>query len=68
LLVLPLTVLANAVLYRHQRRRVFGPLGLRVRSNRTGYLLYIVAYQMIMSPVSVLGYAQELLGLRRRWK
>jgi biofilm PGA synthesis N-glycosyltransferase PgaC len=68
LLVLPLTVLTNAVLYRHQRRRVFGPLGLRVRSNRTGYLFYIVAYQMIMSPVSVLGYAQELLGLRRRWK
>ena len=68
LLVLPLTVLANLLLYRYQLRQVFGPLRLRVRSNRSGYLLYIVAYQMIMSPVSVLGYAQELLGLRRRWK
>jgi biofilm PGA synthesis N-glycosyltransferase PgaC len=68
LLVLPLTLLANLLLYRYQRRRVFAPLRLRVRSNRSGYLLYILAYQMIMSPVSVLGYAQELLGLRRRWK
>jgi biofilm PGA synthesis N-glycosyltransferase PgaC len=68
LLVLPLTLLANLLLYRYQLRQVFAPLRLRVRSNRSGYLLYIVAYQMIMSPVSVLGYAQEVLGLRRRWK
>jgi poly-beta-1,6-N-acetyl-D-glucosamine synthase len=68
LLVLPLTVLANLLLYQFQSRQVFGPLGLRVRGNRLGYLLYIVAYQMIMSPVSVVGYAQELLGARRRWK
>jgi poly-beta-1,6-N-acetyl-D-glucosamine synthase len=68
LLVLPLTVLTNLLLYRYQLRRVFAPLRLRVRTNRSGYLLYILAYQAIMSPVSVLGYAQELLGLRRRWK
>jgi biofilm PGA synthesis N-glycosyltransferase PgaC len=67
-LVLPLTLLTNLLLYSYQRRRVFAPLRLHVRSNRSGYLLYILAYQMIMSPVSVLGYAQELLGLRRRWK
>jgi biofilm PGA synthesis N-glycosyltransferase PgaC len=29
---------------------------------------YVVFYQMLMSPMSVLGYAQEALGLRRRWK
>ena len=68
LVVLPLTLLTNLLLYRYQLRRVFDPLRLRVRTNRSGYVLYILAYQMIMSPVAVVGYAQELLGLRRRWK
>lgn len=68
LFVLPLTLLVNWVLYHFQRRTVFRRLGLRVRRNRLGFVLYIVVYQMIMSPVSVLGYGQELLGLRRRWK
>jgi biofilm PGA synthesis N-glycosyltransferase PgaC len=66
--VLPLTLLVNGLLYSYQRKRVFAPLGLRVRSNRRGLLAYILFYQFIMSPVSVLGYAQELLGRRRRWK
>ena len=66
--VLPLTLLVNWILYHYQRRQVFGPMGLRVRSNRWGFLLYVLAYQMVMSPVAVLGYGQELLGLRRRWK
>lgn len=66
--VLPLTLLVNALLYRYQRRRVFDPLQLRVRRNLRGLLLYVVFYQMLMSPVSLLGYGQELLGTRRRWK
>jgi poly-beta-1,6-N-acetyl-D-glucosamine synthase len=68
LAVLPLTLLVNAILYRYQRRRVFDLLGLRVRRNLIGFLAFVVAYQMLMSPISVVGYAQELLGLRRRWK
>jgi biofilm PGA synthesis N-glycosyltransferase PgaC len=68
LLVLPLTLLVNGLLYRVQRRHVFDRLGLRVRRNRRGFLLYVLVYQMVMSPVAVLGYGQEALGLRRRWK
>jgi biofilm PGA synthesis N-glycosyltransferase PgaC len=68
LAVLPLTLLVNAILYRFQRRRVFNLLGLRVRRNAVGFLAFVLAYQMLMSPVSVVGYGQELLGLRRRWK
>ena len=68
LLVLPLTLVINTIFYRFQRIQVFDHLGLRVRRNRTGFVLYIVAYQAVMSPVAVLGYTQELLGLRRRWK
>jgi biofilm PGA synthesis N-glycosyltransferase PgaC len=68
LAVLPLTMVVNSVLYHFQRRQVFDLLGLRIRRNRLGFLAFVTVYQMLMSPISVAGYAQELLGLRRRWK
>jgi biofilm PGA synthesis N-glycosyltransferase PgaC len=68
LAVLPLTMVVNSVLYHFQRRQVFDLLGLRIRQNRLGFLAFVTVYQMLMSPISVAGYAQELLGLRRRWK
>jgi biofilm PGA synthesis N-glycosyltransferase PgaC len=68
LAVLPLTLAVNAILYHYQRRQVFDVLGLRVRRNLLGLLGFVVLYQLLMSPVSVLGYGQELLGTRRRWK
>ncbi|UER54857.1 glycosyltransferase family 2 protein [Kineosporiaceae bacterium SCSIO 59966] len=68
LFVLPLTLLVNVILYRFQRRHVFGRLGLRVRRNAVGFVAYVVVYQMVMSPVAVYGYLQELVGSRRRWK
>jgi biofilm PGA synthesis N-glycosyltransferase PgaC len=63
-----LTMLVNSVLYHFQRRQVFDLLGLRIRQNRLGFVAFVTIYQMLMSPISVAGYAQELLGLRRRWK
>lgn len=68
LAVMPLTLLINLVLHRYQRKHVFGPLDLRVRRNLSGLILYIAFYQLFMSPMSVIGYTQELLRLRRRWK
>jgi poly-beta-1,6-N-acetyl-D-glucosamine synthase len=68
LAVLPLTLLVNLILYRFQRRRVVNLLGLRVRHNVVGFVGFVLAYQMLMSPIAVAGYGQELLGLRRRWK
>jgi poly-beta-1,6-N-acetyl-D-glucosamine synthase len=68
LAVLPLTLVVNAILYRFQRRRVFNLLGLRVRRNALGFLGFVLTYQILMSPIAVVGYGQELLGLRRRWK
>ncbi|MFP5346218.1 MAG: glycosyltransferase family 2 protein [Actinomycetes bacterium] len=66
--VLPLTLLVNWLLYRYQHRAVFGRLNLRIRKNVTGFVAYVLLFQMIMSPVALMGYTQELLGLRRRWK
>ena len=50
LAVLPLTLVVNAILYRFQRRRFFNLLGLRVRRNAPGFVGFVLAYQMRMSP------------------
>ncbi|OMP66369.1 glycosyltransferase [Domibacillus epiphyticus] len=68
LFVLPLTFLSFGLLYLFQTKFVFKPLKLKVRKNLTGFLLFILFYQMIMSPVSVYGYIQELFKFKRRWK
>jgi poly-beta-1,6-N-acetyl-D-glucosamine synthase len=53
---------------RRLRAGVVNLLGLRVRRNVLGFVGFVLAYQMLMSPIAVAGYGQELLGLRRRWK
>lgn len=67
LLVLPLTFLSYSILYSYQKY-VFRKLNLRVRKNLSGLLLFSLCYQMIMAPVSVWGYAQEIFRLKRVWK
>jgi poly-beta-1,6-N-acetyl-D-glucosamine synthase len=67
LFVLPVTLLSYFILYRYQKG-IFTELGLRVRKNKIGFILYVLFYQMIMSPVSVWGYIQEVFHLQRVWK
>lgn len=67
LLVLPLALLQNMILYRYQKY-VFRTLDLKIRRNRWGFVAFVLCYQMIMSPVSVCGYFQECLKLGRVWK
>lgn len=66
LLVIPLALIQNRILYGYQKK-VFKNLDLKVRSNRWGYLLYIMAYQFLMSPISLIGYTQEVIQTRRKW-
>jgi biofilm PGA synthesis N-glycosyltransferase PgaC len=68
LAVLPVTLIVYGGVRRYQRRRVFGPLHLTVRRNRFGYVAFILAYQLLCSTASLVGYGQELAGARRRWK
>ncbi len=68
LMVLPITLLVYGGLRRHQRVQVFGPLGLRVRKNRVGYVAFLLVYQALCSVAALAGYLQELAGTRRRWK
>ena len=66
LLVLPLAFLIVLVMYRKQKA-VFNELGLKVRQNFGGFLVYMLVYQVLMSPICVIGYGQELLGLAKKW-
>jgi poly-beta-1,6-N-acetyl-D-glucosamine synthase len=66
--VLPLTAIVYGVLFRRQWHDVFKPLGLVVRKNWPALAAFLLFYQVVMSTVSVKGYAEELLRRRRRWK
>lgn len=66
LLVLPITFFIVWVMYRKQKK-IFNLLGLTVRKNRMGLLFYVFFYQLIMSPICVIGYFQEVFGLRKKW-
>ncbi len=68
LFVLPITLLVYGGLRGYQSRRVFAPLGLRVRKNRFGYVAFLLSYQALCSIASLQGYAQELFHRHRRWK
>jgi biofilm PGA synthesis N-glycosyltransferase PgaC len=67
LFVLPLTILSYGILYMYQKHYVFKNLNLKVRKNILGFFAFILFYQMIMSPISVWGYFQELFKLKRVW-
>jgi biofilm PGA synthesis N-glycosyltransferase PgaC len=64
--VLPISLLIAFTMYRRQRQ-VFRLLGLKIRRNILGFVLYVLAYQLVMSPISVSGYATELVRARRVW-
>jgi biofilm PGA synthesis N-glycosyltransferase PgaC len=66
LLVLPLNALLSGFMYRLSKQS-FTEVGLRVRRNPLGFFAYLLCYQLIMSPVSVAGYFQELFRAKRRW-
>ncbi|CAH2213819.1 protein of unknown function [Tepidibacter aestuarii] len=67
LFVLPLALLQNYILYRYQKS-VFYNLNLKIRKNTLGFITYVLFDQMLMSPISVLGYMQEFLKTQRIWK
>ena len=64
--VLPISLtIALTMLIR--QRTIFRSLGLKIRRNMLGFALYVLVYQLVMSPISVSGYAKEILGARRVW-
>ncbi|GGA73162.1 glycosyl transferase [Arenimonas soli] len=66
LLVLPLAMLWNAIIF-HAQQRMFKTQGLAVRRNVGGFLFYSLGYTLLLQPICVLGYGSELLGFRKTW-
>ena len=66
LALLPMALMMNLLMYRISIR-MFDGQGLHLRRNIGGFLLYVFLYNLVLQPVSALGYASELLGLRKSW-
>lgn len=67
LLVLPLALLQNYILYVYQKK-VFKELQLNIRKNVFGFIIFVLCYQLVMSPISIMGYIQEVFAKERVWK
>ncbi len=66
LLLLPLALIWNAVIFNIQRK-MFQSKGLHVRRNVVGLLFYVLAYAIVMQPICLWGYVSELAGQRKNW-
>ena len=66
LLLLPLAVIWNGVIFLIQRK-MFAAKGLKVRRNVTGLAFYVLVYAIVMQPVCLWGYISELTGRRKNW-
>jgi len=66
LFLLPAAFLLNWQMYL-KGRSVFRSEHLKVRANIFGFILYILAYGLILQPACVNGYFSEFLKLRKTW-
>lgn len=66
LLVLPLALLVNYLMFRIQSR-MFIQQGLKVRRNIGGFLFYALLYSIILQPACVMGYLNEILNRTKNW-
>ncbi len=68
ILVLPMTIFSFGILLRYQKRKVFNSFNLKVRKNRLAFIGFLLGYQLLMSPISLWGYIQEVFNMKRVWK
>jgi biofilm PGA synthesis N-glycosyltransferase PgaC len=66
LLVIPITLFIVLVMFQKQRQ-VFDELNLKVRRNSFGFVVFMLFYQALTSPICVSGYLKELTGADKRW-
>lgn len=66
LIVLPLAMLVNYVMFRVQVR-MFQEQGLKVRKNVAGFVLYALFYSLVLQPACVIGYLKEVVLRSKNW-
>lgn len=48
-------------------KRMFDHRGLHIRNNYQGFIIYSLAYNLIMQPVCLVGYVSEIFKLKKTW-
>jgi biofilm PGA synthesis N-glycosyltransferase PgaC len=66
LLVLPLAAMWNLVIYRMQLKMLRAQ-SIQMERSRSGFLFYIIAYPLLMQPISLWGYLLEFAGGKKQW-
>lgn len=66
LFLLPLAMLINFLMYIKQGA-IFKNYGLKVRRNILGLICYMLFYQLLLSPASLMGYLYECINIRKEW-
>ena len=66
LMLLPSAAVVAIVMYRTSTR-VFARQGIRVKRDLPALVAYTIGYSLILQPVSLGGYAFEMLGARKTW-
>lgn len=68
LLLLSITVFVFSIMYVSEYKRVFKVLGINIEKYYFSFIIFLLFYSIIMSPVCVWGYLQEFIGAKRKWK
>lgn len=66
IILLPMAITVNYLIYR-KHIKTFEELGLLVRKNYIGYVLFVLFNQLIMVPACLRGYLDEFLRLKKSW-
>jgi len=66
LLVIPINVMIMVTMLILQKR-FMRYADLKFRHNIMGIVLYVTVYQILMSPVCVVGYFQEIFNAKKKW-
>jgi biofilm PGA synthesis N-glycosyltransferase PgaC len=67
LFVLPINIVVTMIMMQTQKR-FLRYAGLKLRENPIGLVVYLLVYQVIVSPICVKGYCGEFLNRKRIWK
>lgn len=68
LLLLPITILLFSVMYIVEYNKVFKMINLKIEKHYLSFVIFLLCYSLIMSPVCLWGYIQEFIGAKRKWK
>jgi biofilm PGA synthesis N-glycosyltransferase PgaC len=66
LALLPIALAMNFLMYSIGNKS-FKEKHLKVRRNLPGFLVYTMAYSLIMQPACLIGYLSEMLNLKKTW-